>query len=137
MNYYSAQQDEDGKWFFTCNGYPTGYCQEYKEFSEDDIKNFYISESQIKEHEDTKTKHHCCGHDTYGEACECFKQYMLDHRLRLGLKMSNQQLKCEACGDWTQNYIEIDYRVMPLCEKHNNRETVESLYKAPSQMWAS
>ena len=131
MNYHTALQRKDGKWDFTTNGHPTGYCREYIPLSEK-----WLSEAQIKNHEQTAEKHHVHGHQTQEEACECFKEYLLDHRLRFG-KMTGQQRECKICKEWTQIYAELDCSLISLCDKHANREFVAQIYNAPTEMWTS
>ena len=84
MNYHTALQRKDGKWDFTTNGHPTGYC----------------------------------------------------HRLRFG-KMAGKQVECKICKEWTQIYAELDCSLIPLCDKHANREFVDQIYNAPTEMWTS
>lgn len=130
MNYYEPKQRKtDGRWVYTRNNYPVGYCCEYKEI---DPKLIPISEAEQESYRVTAHKHHADGHETEKEACECYKKYLLDHRLSLNRKMSNQQEKCKICGEWTQGFAEIDCQLFVLCGKHNNIESVETLYKAPS-----
>ena len=135
MNTYEPKQRiGDKKWDYTRNNYPTGYCAEYREIDTEVIP---VSESQLAEWRETSHKHHTEGHETEAEACECYKQYILDHHLRLNLKMSDEQRKCEVCQAWTQSYADAQMRIFTLCDKHNNRETVESLYPPPSTSWSS
>jgi len=125
MNYYQAKQRKsDNKWDYTRNNRPTGYCCEYKEI---DPKVIPITEAQQKEYRDTSHKHHVNGHASEEEACECYKQYLLDHQLILNKKMSNQQLKCRVCDQWTQGFAEVHCSMFVLCPEHNNRKAVESL----------
>lgn len=135
MNHYIAKQRvEDKRWDYTCNNHPIGYCRAYKEI---DPKLIPISEQQQEEYRATQHKHHTDGHETEQEARECYKEYLLDHHLRLRAKMGDQQMKCRVCGEWTQNFAEIDCQMFVLCDKHNNRETVEGLFDAPWESWSS
>lgn len=129
MNYYDAKQRlSDGRWDYTCNNRPTGYCRPYEEIDPQIIP---VSESQLEEYRATAHKHHSHGHATEQEARECYREYLLDHSLSLGRKMSNQQLKCKSCGEWTQGFAEINNEIIVLCDQHNNRPTVETLFEAP------
>jgi hypothetical protein len=107
MNYYEALQRRDGRWDFTRNGAATGYCREHEE-----------------------------GHATKEEASECYKEYLLDHKLRFS-KMSNQQQRCAVCKEYTEGYAEMDTSLIVLCDKHRNREEVAKIYKAPSFVCSS
>lgn len=136
MNYYGPRET-DGRWDYTCRNdghiWPVGYCRAYKEF---DTSIIPVSEAEQEEYRATAHKHHSDGHATEEEACECYKQYLLDHKLRFGT-MSDQQLRCKVCEEWTQNYAEVDCQTWNLCDKHNSRETVEALMEAPGVIWSS
>ena len=124
MNYYQAnQRRSDSRWDYTRNQYPTGYCCEYREINPKVIP---ISEAEQKRYHDTAHKHHTDGHATEEEACECYRGYLLDHRLSLGRTQSSQD-KCKICSEWTQNFAEVGNRLFVLCSEHNNRESVEAL----------
>lgn len=134
MNYYTAKQRKsDGKWEYTRNDFPVGYCRKYQKV---DPEKHGINEQQYHEYEKTSHKHHNCGHDTEQEARECYKQYLLDHNLTFDT-MSNQQNKCRVCQEWTQKYAEIGNRSFVLCDEHCNVETVGTLFSAPEQSWSS
>lgn len=144
MNYYEAKQRQtDKRWDYTRNNRPTGYCCEYLPvvseiipIGEAESKEYQEAkehqDQEAKEYSDTAHKHHTGGHETEKEACECYKEYRLDHHLSLNRTMSSQQ-KCRICGEWTQKFAEVNLScIFTLCDKHNNRETVEGLYNAPS-----
>lgn len=133
MNYYKAKQRlKDKRWDYTRNNYPAGYCCEYREIDPTVIP---ISESEQKRYQATAHKHHTDGHETEEEACECYQEYLLDHSLRFG-KMSDQQLKCKVCDEWTQEFADIDCHMIVLCPKHQGRETVKQLFKV-GESWSS
>jgi hypothetical protein len=137
VNYYRARQRKDGKWDYTCRNdgriWPVGYCAEYNEdFSNlgmGEVYQDWFAEDYKRKYAPTQDKHHTCGHDTAEEACECYKQFLLDHNLRLKIQSSDTQRKCEVCGEWTQLYAELDCQMWNLCEVHNTREVVESLFE--------
>lgn len=139
MNYYkSRQRDSDGKWDFTKMNdgvtYGVGYCCEFQEFTPD----MHVSEAEQEKHQSMSHKYHTDGHETEEEACECYRQYVLDHRLSLGRTMSSQKQKCRICGEWTQHFAEVYLAdIFVLCSEHNNRESVEGLYKAPKMCCTS
>ena len=134
MNYYEAKQRTDGRWDYTRNNHGVGYCREYCEI---DLGVVHISESEQEEYRATADKHHTDGHETEEEARECYREYLLDHRLMLNRKMENEQRKCQVCEEWTQGFAEIDQRLFTLCDQHNNREAVETLFEAPHIAWSS
>lgn len=116
MNYYqprmlmnSPDEAKNGRWDFTLSNdghiRAVGYCAE-------------------------AGKGH---HANASEACECYKKYCLDKKLVLGLKNEDSMERCQAkgCGEFTQLYATIrgQLRMWTLCENHNNRETIESLFE--------
>ena len=139
MNYFEARQRQsDGRWNYTkMNGnmvQEVGYCCEFREFPPE----MHVSEEEQEERRATAHKHHTDGHATEEEACECYKQYVLDHRLSLGRKMANQKQKCVVCGEWTQLFAEVGMaQLYVLCTEHNNRGSVEGLYRATKMCYTS
>lgn len=73
-------------------------------------------------------------HKTSEEACECFKKYCLDTKLHLKIECENEMHKCQICGEFTKLSAELrgQLRMWWLCEKHNNRETIEGLFEVGS-----
>ena len=136
MNYYTARQRTDGRWDFTCNGHPWGYCRLYEEFkkgsvfSDGEVERYNLRYGKFKE------KYHTDGHATKEEAGECYKQYLLDHKYRGG-EDSGTQRKCEVCKAWTSRFIEVDCHIWMLCDEHQNRAEVEKLMEAPDTIWSS
>ena len=139
MRHYCAKQRlSDGRWDFCCGRYPVGYCTPYKEWTKEELDRWGFHEDcpSVQKAKQFKDKHHDCGHETEKEAQECYKQYVLDHVLYFG-ESSNSQRKCQVCGEWTPRYAMLETQMFDLCEKHCNRESVDQLYKAPSDMWIS
>jgi hypothetical protein len=141
MNYYDARQrNEDKRWDYTCRNddriWPVGYCHTYVEPEELD-KIWPMREEEREKHVANKHKYHTTGHATAEEACECYREYLLDQELRLGNKWDSQH-HCEVCDAWTDMYAEVGHtKYMNLCEAHNNREEVEKLFKAPGWICCS
>lgn len=131
MNHYAARQREsDKRWDYTCqNGtriHPVGYCA-----------GKLVDVMEIPE--DEREPYHEHGHDTPEAARECYKRYMLDSRLRLDGKMSDQKRMCEAegCEEWTQGVARVGPMIsFVLCDDHRTRETVETLYSV-GDSWSS
>jgi hypothetical protein len=119
MNYYQARElrTADGKpaglWHFTCQNdnriWPVGYCAQG-----------------------------CVGHDTPEGAQEHYRQYLLD-TARYDGRMSGQQRACRVCGAWTQRFAETEAgtSLYVLCDEHCNRESLETLVKAPEWITSS
>lgn len=126
MILYKVTERKDHKFDYTCsdsdgkNIFPVGYCARYRDT--------FLQELGSDAYKDID-KHHTTGHATKQEAADCYKNYQLDHRLRLNVEHTNTQKKCDECGEWTNLGVMIGgWTKFNLCEKHNNRETVEKLY---------
>lgn len=146
MNYYQARKREtDGRWDFTCRNddqiWPVGYCRAYRPFTGNELWMVGGAEHAAYENakeEPFKDKYHEDGHATADEAADCYRLYVLDHRIRLNEEAADEQRKCEVCGEWTTLRASVDHGAgWPLCVLHNNREEVEKLYPAVSQIWSS
>lgn len=141
MNHSCAMQRKDGRWVYTRNGRPWGYCQEYAQIPADAK---YLPAKMIAEHnakmEPLKAKFHTDGHATEEEACECYKRFLLDTQLRLAKsepENASQQNRCRVCGKFTACYATVGpYRMFILCPEHQTRECVASLLKV-GESWES
>lgn len=131
MNYYEPKQRNDGKWEYTRNNGPTGYCQKFKPFDKEFVERFHITETEVEKHNRFADKYHSHGHESFEEACDCYKQYQLDHQLQLNHEDVNQQRKCAVCGEWTTKFAMLDCKLWHLCDEHRNREEIEKLHTAP------
>ena len=114
MNYYDARQRQsDQKWDFTCHNRRTG--------------TWAVG----------KCADHQCHHDTPEEARECYRQYILDHKLVLDHHEFKPWAECdvEGCDFDTNRAAEAGpYFYWALCSQHMNKETVASLLKVGSFM---
>jgi len=112
MNYKGPRQRNDSKrWDYTNKNdgrvYPIGYCGEAA-------------------NEPNNEGHHA----TEAEACECYKKYLLDTRLKLDGTWTNEKHLCEVrgCSEWTQHYADVDGHIFDLCDEHRTRAVIEQLY---------
>lgn len=150
MNYYGALQRKDTlRWDYTKTNdgktWPVGYCRGWEERTEEELIEKFgtvlgkgIYKDQEKERPD-KDRYHVDGHETKAEACECYKQYVLDHHMRLDAGQSpDTQHRCEVagCEGWTQTHAVVDMHPFYLCDEHRNRETLEKLYSV-GESWSS
>ena len=136
MNTYEPlQRLSDSRWDYTRNGKATGYCQAFEPFSDEFVKRFHISQTEIDKHNAHKDKYHADGHETKEECLECYKEYLLDHRLRLNGQDASRQCKCEVCGEWTQRFADLGSQILYLCDAHHSREEVAKIFTAPE--WSS
>jgi len=142
MNHKCAlQRKSDGRWDYTINGRPTGYCCEYQPIKEDAG---YMSAEMIREYnakmELLKGNFHIDGHATKEDACECYKRYLLGTALRLQPTEpdnASQQNRCQACKKFTACHAMVGpYRMFTLCPEHQTREEVEKLLTV-GESWES
>lgn len=142
MNYYEPLQRQDTKrWDYTQSRdgrtWPIGYCRGWREESEDELvarlgdhmgrRAYEAQERRRAERE----RYHEDGHETRAEACDCYKQFVLDHYVNYEFGTSeNTQHKCEfeGCEEWTQRAVMINHFTHHLCDAHANRESLEKLY---------
>ena len=124
MTYYRPlKRAIDGRYDYTCtidgHSYPVGYCggQRALDVQEDELP------------EEVRSKFHETGHATPEEACECYKQYLIDTSLRFGT-FSNQQFRCRVCEAWTETYAQMGPEVWPVCKEHSTKEAMETLFTA-------
>lgn len=154
MNVYSPRQREtSGRWDFTVkNGagiMPLGYCHAYHVWTAEDLKYYDASSAQKEadrlnaQYAPFELKFHGGGHTTAEEAVQCYREYLLDHQLRFSEKPDDDtQHRCAVpeCGAWTQHtgWLTGDHNhFWHLCPDHQNRESVEKLFKGISQAWGS
>lgn len=141
MNYFAARQREsDKRWDYTCKNdgtiWPVGYCGGWREpqtglLTPEQVQQ-WVSQAAPHRH-----KFHLDGHATAEEACDCYKQYLLDFDLRLGGEALNTQRKCEVCGAWTSRFARVGHRTWFLCDEHRTREHVEALFGPVGESWES
>ena len=142
MNYLAPRQRKaDGRWDYTYNGVPWGYCREYTPLKDDGS----ILPAEIAKRENEKMQplignFHSDGHATEDEACDCYKRYLLDTALRLCPEEpadANQQSRCEVCKKFTACYAQVGaYRLFHLCPEHQTREEVAKLLSV-GESWES
>jgi len=133
--YRALQRKKDCRWDFCCDSKAVGYCQEFREWWKDSAV-VHAPQSQIDKYMETQDKFHITGHATKEEAAECYKQYLLDHRLQFIKDVSAQRM-CEVCKEWTQGIAEIDACILALCDRHQTREDVARLFRVSETMWVS
>lgn len=133
MNYYAARQREsDKRWDYTCMNdkvvWPIGYCRPYKDLEGDPWVGQMVNPEYLEKARSFAHKHHDTGHATAEEAQACYREYQLDQHLDLHRKHLDTQFKCLICGEYTEEFAEVDHTTFVLCEKHNSREEVEKLF---------
>lgn len=80
----------------------------------------------------------CEGHDTEEEACEHYRQYLLNERVRTGTVLgSKHQCSYEGCEEWTQNMAHIGEASYSICQFHNNREDIEKIFPKVGRSFGS
>lgn len=141
MNYLCARQRQDGRWDYTRNGLPTGYCRKHVPIPEDgNILSVEFAKKENQKMDLLKDNFHTDGHASKEEACECQKKYQLDAHLRLEKEEpsdASQQFRCQICKNWTACHAWVGaYRVFCLCPEHQTRECLESLFQV-GESWES
>lgn len=126
------QRTTDGRWDYTYNGRAFGYCCEYSPIPEDGkIMPAEVAKRHNEKMQPFIGKFHADGHATSEEACECYKQYLLDTQLILQKQENNQSrqgFKCRVCDVWTTCIATAGpYKLFMLCPEHQTRENVEKL----------
>lgn len=144
MNYYAAKQRQsDMKWDYTCSNnnftQPIGYCSEYIDWTPELLSRLGVpyDHPSFEKQRNFQHKHHNCGHETKQEARECYREYLLDQKLKLMCENAETQIRCKICGKWTNLYAEIETNMWNLCEEHNNRKEIEKIFEAPDEIWRS
>lgn len=128
MNYYDARiRKTDGRWDYTCRNdgkvWPVGYCMPWDRIAKADV-NF----PGLGPLDDThKDKHHDGGHETPDEARACYRQYLLDHHVRLDRNSGMAHYPCRVCQVLTNGSASVKYHTWPLCDAHRTQEQVEKL----------
>lgn len=149
MNYYKARQREkDGRWDYTCmrdgNAWPIGYCSSWSKIEQGlHLLNLPDGQDHLEKLLPFKDNYHDDGHATQEEAEECYKNYLLDQRLkRVELKPSSGYTEppkhpCVECGAPTSLQFEVEMRRKPICEEHFDKKIISKHFKAPVGSWSS
>jgi len=80
----------------------------------------------------TTGRYHKDGHATSEEACECYKQYLLDNHVTLEFGMApDTQHRCqvEECENWTQKAVMVEHQTYDLCDEPRNLEALKDLVR--------
>lgn len=140
MNYFAARQRESGKrWDYTCKNdsriWPVGYCAGWREPKPEHWGSQAEIDRWLERTAPHRHKFHEDGHETDEQACECYKQYLLDFELHLDEENLNMQRKCAVCGAWTSKFARVSMRIWDLCDEHRTREHVEVLHGPVGMSW--
>lgn len=133
MNYYKVRERADGKFDFAAenDGHvrPVGYCAGYHPIPPDapwlppgEAERYNADEAPLA------GKYHTDGHATAAEAAACYREYLLDHKLRLMQEHPGHQEKCLVCEAWTTFYALLDMHHWTLCPAHNTRDQTEAMF---------
>lgn len=140
MNHLTALQRTDGRWDYTRNRRPVGYCQSYHPLDESGIISPEMAKSENERMKPFEGKFHDTGHATKEEACDCYKEFLLDTHAYFPAKepeSASQQFKCQICGAWTACMAQVGpYRIFQVCPAHCTREHVATLLTV-GESWES
>lgn len=79
----------------------------------------------------------CEGHATEEQACEHYRQYLLDTQLRIN-KTSWRPCKHEPCEKRPTHHIQVGmHGLLDFCEEHATREMAEKYFPKVSLSWES
>ena len=144
MRYYGPRQRKiDEKWDYTYmlddNVFATGYCVGWdEEIGVVDLDLRKLIEESIEEKRPFKDKYHCDGHLTPDGAKECYREYLIDQKLKWRHdKGVQRQCDVDGCGEWTHHYAEAESVMIRLCEKHKTEEIIRKIFPMPGDAWVS
>lgn len=139
MNYMAARELKGpdgkgcGKFHYTLmrDGVtvPVGYCAGWQPWLEGPDPESKVPEAILdtarKRLAPFKAKFHTEPHASPEEACECYRQFMLDTQANYDHKLTDEQRKCQVCGEWTSSLASVGGVVfVALCDAHRNRENL-------------
>lgn len=146
MNHWKARQREsDGRWDYTSHNdrsgtHAVGYCHAYRPYDETDTYLPQAMRDALNEKEQEFIhKYHTDGHATAEEACQCRKQYDLDHHLHLCPEVDDPDTlhRCLVCREFCSGHAIVGHHdVYQLCPAHCTRAEVEKLYRV-GEHWGS
>lgn len=144
VRYFAAKQREgDKRWDYTCSqddqSWAVGYCAGWDEESNvDDPDLVDLIEEHLKKLRPFQARYHTKGHETKAEALDCYRDYLINHKV-LWLTDEGVKRRCDAneCDNWTHNYAKANGRVLKLCDKHRNKETLREVFTIPEDIWES
>ena len=144
MNFLKPRQRQsDQRWDYTCANdnqkscYAIGYCAPYRPWTDEQRERIggYITDEMVAASEATAHKHHEDGHATPEEACECYKQYLLDHETHYEGHKQEPWSPCDICQKRTPNAVMVSgWTKAHLCDEHRNRECLEQVLKVGESM---
>ena len=150
MNYYETREllindgkTGSGKFRYTCMNdsrvWAVGYCAPFIEAKTRDNGGVFVTQDSCDLHNSYKDKYHTEPHDTAIEACNCYREYLIDCTLvtydERKLKGDTQKppytvYTCAICGAPTRSYMAVGAYGMELyhlCTKHLNVESLCTL----------
>lgn len=154
MNHDGPRERTDGTWGYTTNNshftIGIGYCRPLEEFSETTIECLWGGDrdrygAYMTPYREAAAagKFHDGGHASAGEACDCYKQYLLDFHLKFFPEVSDPKHldKCQVdgCEVFTSGHGECGIGFSDhwhLCADHRNRQAVEPMIKV-GESWHS
>lgn len=158
MNYYKAREkmDENGQgtglWHYTCANdgyiYPVGYCSplvDCPECKKNNLlsipKGFGGPDCVICEGKRyIRSENACPGHATPDEACDHYKQYLVDHtRISEPKSVEWPKYKCSVkdCNEEGNRMANVQGSMyFELCEKHANKDVLNELVSV-GECWSS
>ena len=146
MRHYSAKQRaDDHKWVYTCGSRAVGYCadtfdKQWPEECPEYLKPYMSAEdykTEREKHLPFQDKFHADGHATKQDACECYRQFLLDMHVRK-VTSTGAMYECRVCKTFTPDYVLIGNTIfVVLCKDHQSREYYEMFRPPVNESWES
>lgn len=137
MYHKKARQLENGLWHYTNSHgdsvYPIGNCSSFKSCPVCSGHGFVNESVCVCDCGVIKNETPCPGHKTEEEACEHYRQYLLD---KVHVTTCLQAVPCKICGVDTKQLMSCDESYYSLCAEHCNREGLASILEV-YESWGS
>lgn len=158
MKYYAARQREGGRWDYTVEQdlgiSKVGYCvgpfeSMWPDYTPEEFAKTPLARlMQFSLYQDWRTerlplahKYHADGHDTKDQACECFREFLLDHSVDYNLAGHGNGLRpCEAldCQNTTRRAVLYNnFYHFWLCDEHRTRDVVATMAPEVGEMYTA
>jgi hypothetical protein len=135
MNHYAPRQKHDLLWHYTvsngghiravgnCSPYQWCLCSKNDRYRQEDMQTIDDCDLCHGHKYVLNTKNPCPGHATAQEACNHYKEYLLDNAEFNYGDETSRLYKCDAvgCEEKTRHYANCKGHFYHLCDHHHNR----------------
>lgn len=143
MNYKMPRQRKTDMRFDYTNRndeivYPIGYCKGFQPLDLHPTLSGHYQGAKRERLYEFSGKYHVSGHSTYDEACQCYKEFILDNHFKINEvgpgKNGTHTCDISGCGAWTTKMAEVANNYFFVCTGHANRETISKLLSVDSSI---